>query len=260
MAKASWARFPHPEKAYAYEGASLRKSWDRLHRGDCEPFPQDAALQAAWRAYHRGDFGAAVEAGSGLGAAGYTVASKAQVIYATYLEQAGARKVRHFQEAMARGEEALRARPKDPNAHYCFALAAGRYGQEISIAKALAQGLGGKIKAALDQALKLQPRHADAHIALGTWHAEVVGKVGAMVGKLTYGASKEAAVEHFQKALKLNPDSAIAPIEYANGLVRAFGQERMAEAEKLYADAAKQKPLDAMERLDVEAARAELED
>jgi hypothetical protein len=42
--------------------------------------------------------------------------------------------------------------------------------------------------------------------------------------------------------------------------VLLFGKDRMKEAEKLYAEAAKQKPLDAMERLDVEAAKAELED
>jgi hypothetical protein len=38
------------------------------------------------------------------------------------------------------------------------------------------------------------------------------------------------------------------------------GDKRMKEAEKLYADAAECKPLDAMERLDVEMAKEELED
>jgi tetratricopeptide (TPR) repeat protein len=260
MAKSSWAKFPHPEKAYAYEGASLKKHWDRLHRGDCEPFPKDEAVQEAWRAYHQGDFGGAIEAGLAAGDAGANAANKAQAIYASYLEKAGPKKAKLFQEAMARGEEAIAARPRDPNAHYFYAMAAGRYSQEISVAKALAQGLGGRIRDALEKAIKLQPKHADAHIALGTWHAEIIGKVGGMVGKLTYGASKDAAVEHFQKALKLNPDSAIARIEYANGLVLAFGKDRMKEAEKLYAEAAKMKPMDAMERLDVEAAKAELED
>jgi tetratricopeptide (TPR) repeat protein len=260
MAKASWAKFPHPEKAYAYDGANLKKHWDRLHRGDCEPFPKDEAIQEAWRLHHQGDFGRAVEAGLAAGVDGYNVANKAQAIYATYLEKAGPKKAKLFQEAMERGEEAMQARPRDANAHYFFAMAAGRYGQEISIAKALAQGLGGKIKEALDKAIKLQAKHADAHIALGTWHAEIIGKVGAMVGKLTYGASRDAAVEHFGKALKLNPDSAIARIEYANGLVLLFGKDRMKEAEKLYAEAAKQKPMDAMERLDVELAKSELED
>ncbi len=150
--------------------------------------------------------------------------------------------------------------PKYANAYYFHALALGRYSQGISVAKALAQGHGGKVRDSLTKALKLNPDHADAHIALGAFHAEVINKVGAMVGGLTYGAKKDAAIEHFEQALKLNPDSAIARIEYANGLVMLFGDAKMKQAEKLYNDAAACKPVDAMERLDVEAAKAELEE
>ena len=128
------------------------------------------------------------------------------------------------------------------------------------VAKALTQGLGVKVKAALETAIRLAPKHADAHIALGAFHAEVINKVGAMVGGLTYGAKKDAAVEHYEKALKLNPDSAIARIEYANGLVMLFGESKMKHAEKLYHEAAACKAADAMERLDVELAKAELEE
>ena len=113
------------------------------------------------------------------------------------------------------------AAPKDPNAHYFFAFAAGRYGQGISVAKALAQGLGGKVRDALQVAMKLEPKHADAHIAYGSYQAEVIDKVGGLVAGVTYGAKKDSALEHFQKALKLNPDSAIARVEYANGLIMA---------------------------------------
>ena len=49
-------------------------------------------------------------------------------------------------------------------------------------------------------------------------------------------------------------------IEYANGLVMLEGDRKMKDAEKLYADAAATTPLDAMERLDVEMAKEELED
>jgi hypothetical protein len=38
------------------------------------------------------------------------------------------------------------------------------------------------------------------------------------------------------------------------------GKKALARAEKLYAEAAECEPLDAMERLDVELAKAELED
>jgi tetratricopeptide (TPR) repeat protein len=257
---AKWAKFPHPDKAYAYEGAALKKAWDRLHKGDCEPFPKDEASLDAWRLYHAGEFEQAVAAGiEAETASGTNCANKAQAIYATYLEKSDARRQKLFEEAMERAEAAMESHPKDANAYYFYALAAGRYSQSISIATALKKGLGGKVKAALEQALKLQAKHADAHIAFGTWHAEIIGKVGAMVGGLTYGAKKDAALEHFQKAVKLNPDSAIAKVEYANGLVTLFGKEKMKEAEKLYAEAVKAKPADAMERLDVEMAKSEME-
>jgi hypothetical protein len=64
----------------------------------------------------------------------------------------------------------------------------------------------------------------------------------------------------FEQALKLNPGSAIAMIERANGLVMLEGDKRLKEAEALYADAAACQPMDAMECLDVELAREELED
>jgi tetratricopeptide (TPR) repeat protein len=260
MSKAAWKKFPHPEKKYAYAGAALKKAWDRLHRGDCEPFPADETVQEAWRLYHRGEFQKAVDAGVGAGLPGYNAANKAAAIYANYLEPDADRKLALFQEVAQRAEELQKAEPKNANAWYLHAYALGRYSQGISVVKALAQGLGGKIKDSLGTAIKLQPKHADAHIALGAYHAEVIDKVGAMVGGLTYGAKKDSGVEHFHKALKLNPDSAIARMEYANGLVMMFGKSRMEEAGRLYEEAAACEPADAMERLDVELAKSELEE
>ena len=126
--------------------------------------------------------------------------------------------------------------------------------------KALAQGLGGKVKASLAQAVRLEPRHADAHIALGTFHAEIINKVGVLLGGLTYGASQDEAVKHFETALKLNPHSAMARIEYANGLAMMFGKAGLARATDLYKEAAKCPAADAMERLDAELAKSELQD
>ena len=142
-----------------------------------------------------------------------------------------------FQEICERCVALQEAEPKNANAWYIHAYALGRYSQGISIVKALAQGLGGKIKHSLDQTLKLQPRHADAHIALGTWHAEIIDKVGSMVGGLTYGAKKDAAEKHFRAALELNPDSSIARTEYANGLVLLFGRSRAKDVDRLREEA-----------------------
>jgi tetratricopeptide (TPR) repeat protein len=258
MAK-KWVAFPHPDKAYAHDAAGLRKLWARLHRGDCEPLPKDAGTLDAWRHYHAGAFADAVAAGRKAGGAGINAAVKAQMIYANYLEQSAKAKLDLLQEAAGWAEARRREAPKDANAHYLYAYSLGRYSQGISIAKALAQGYGGKIKDALTTALRLEPKHADAHIAYGSYQSEIIDKVGGIVAGVTYGAKKDSALEHYQKALKLNPDSAIARIEYANGLIMLFGKGRMADAEKLYKEAAACEPADAMERLDVELARAELE-
>jgi tetratricopeptide (TPR) repeat protein len=256
---AKWKSFPHPSKAYVYAGEALKKNWDGLHRGDCEPYPKDGAAQEAWRLFHQGKFAEAVEAGLAAGGAGLTAANKAQAIYASGVETKDAARVALLEEVMERAQAQAKAEPKNANAHYLFAYAAGRYSQRISVAKALAQGYGGRIRAALEAALKLQPKHADAHIAMGAWHAEILDKVGALVGGLTYGAKKDAGEEHFRKALKLAPDSPIAHVEMANGLVMIHGKKAVEEATRLYARAADIEPRDAMERLDVEAARAEID-
>jgi len=259
MAATKWKAFPHPAKAFAYAGDALKKSWDKLHRGDCEPWPKEAGAQEAWRLFHQGKFAEAVAAGLDAGPSGMNAANKAQAIYANGVEPKEAAKVALFEEVMQRAEALARSQPKNANAHYLYAYAAGRYSQRISVAKALAQGYGGKIRAALEAALKLEPKHADAHIAMGAYHAEIIDKVGALVGGLTYGAKREAGEEHFRKALKLAPDSPIAHIEMANGMVLMHGKKSLDEAARLYAKAAKMEPRDAMEALDVEAARAELE-
>ena len=134
----------------------------------------------------------------------------------------------------------------------------GRYSQGISVAKALAQGVGGKVKTALEKTIALSPRHADAHVALAAFHAEVIDKVGALIANMTYGAKKETSLNLFEKALSLTPQSTIARIEYANALVILEGDKRMAEATRYYELAAGTRALDAAERLDVEMAVAEL--
>ncbi|MES2400228.1 MAG: hypothetical protein V4573_09610 [Pseudomonadota bacterium] len=256
---AKWTTFPHAGD-YTFDAASLKKAWAKLHQGDCEPQPKEAAVLSAWVLFHNGDFQKAAEAGLKAGGDGVTVANKATSIYANYLETKEKAKLDFFMEVADRAEAQQKEQPKNANAYYWQAYALGRYGQGISVAKALAQGLGTKVKNALEQAIKLQPKHADAHIALAAFHAEVIDKVGSLIGGMTYGAKKDTGLTLFREALKLNPSSAIAMIEYANGMVMLEGDKKMKEATKLYEQAASSKPLDATERLDVEMAKAELED
>jgi tetratricopeptide (TPR) repeat protein len=254
---AKWTAFPYD--APTLDAAAVKKQWARLHAGDAEPLPKEAKVIEAWVLFHNGEFQKAYDAGLKAGGAGITVANKAQAIHANYLEKSEKTKLAMFQEIAERAEAQQADEPKNANAYYWQAYALGRYSQGISVAKALAQGLGAKVKGALETTIKLAPKHADAHIALGTFHAEVIDKVGSLLGR-TQGADKATGLKMFQQALKLNPDSAIARVEYANGLVMLDGDKKMKEAEKLYADAAACTPADAMETLDVEMAKAELED
>src|SRR6516225_3763851 len=159
---AKWTAFPSDAADYTYDAAALKK-----------PCPKDDAALAAWAAFHAGDFRKAVDAGLKAGDAGLVVANKAQSIYANYLESSEKTKLALFLEVAERAEAQAKANPKLANAHYWQAYALGRYSQGISVAKALTQGLGAKVKTALETTIALAPKHADAHIALGAYHAEI---------------------------------------------------------------------------------------
>ena len=283
MAKPAWTAFPHDAKPFAYPGDALKKAWPGLHAGDAEPFPDakraaallEAAgkaaprgvdadalapqLQDAWRAFHRGDFKAAFDAGEALGPVGASVATKAIGIHATYLVDGDAEKLKRFELAAKLAEAAVKALPDEANSHYRLAFALGRYSQGISIAKALKQGIAGKVREALEAALELAPRHAEAHTALALYHAEIIGKIGAMIGGLTYGAKASEAESHIKTALKLTPSSPIAHIEHGNVLMLLHGDKQEDAAAAAYEKAAKLKPADAMEALDAAYAREQLE-
>lgn len=263
-----------------FAGGGLESAWDALHAGDKEPYPNAArvsrlakrhvkfaqwvadhggaqpvaaAVQEAWRRFHAGDFAGSIDAGGEFGALGATAANKAAAIWS--LTAAGAEALHLLTGAVERGERAVDILPDYANAHYMLALALGRYSQRISILRAAADGTAAKVRKHLDAALDLEPKHAEAHVALGLYHAEIVAKIGPLLAGITYHASAAAALEHFRRALKLAPDSPIVRIEYANGLMLLNAGENGKEAADLYARAAACEPADAMEKRDVERAR-----
>jgi tetratricopeptide (TPR) repeat protein len=261
---------------------ALPDRWDRLHAGDREPFPDaarvsrlarryaafassveasggseavSAGVQAAWSDFHAGEFARAIERGGELGALGATAANKAAAVYSLHAAGSPARVLKLLDAAVQRAAVAVRTLPDYANAHYTLALALGRYSQRISILQALADGLATRVRQHLETALQLEPRHAEAHIALGLYHAEIVAKLGALMARLTYGASADAALEHFGKAIKLLPQSPIAHMEYAHGLLLLDERANRERARRLYQQAAACHAADAMEELDVARAR-----
>ena len=263
----------------------LRERWTRLHLTDREPWPDDErvrdlaaahpsltprieaqggaaaaarVLQDAWREFHAGEFARASTLGRTLGPLGASVANKAAAVDSLYSRRSPAALLKHLETAIEDGEHAVAELPEQPNIQYTLALVLGRYSQRISIVKALSAGLASRVREHLQRTLALEPRHAEAHIAFGLFHAEIVAKLGSLAASLAYGASQREALEHFRQALALVPGSPIVHMEYAHGLMLLDAARHRQQAERLYRDAAGCEPADAMERLDVERAKAGL--
>ena len=258
----TWAAFPHDNSAYYYDGTSLQEHWQLLHSGDRVEWPNGENAQAlveAWQAFHQGDFEQSVKLADAVGIEGHAIANKATGIYADYLEEDEARQQELYESIIERAERAMETYPEDPNSFYFHAYGLGRYSQSISITKALSQGLGGKVRKSLETTLELNPEHAEAHLAMGLFHAEILNKVGKLVGGMTYGASADEALKHFDQALELAPQLPIIHIEYGNGLYLLYGDKRIQDMTKAYQQAVEIETKDAMQHLDQEFAAAELE-
>lgn len=279
---AAWAGFEPARKGYDFSATKLAKAWPKLHAGDGEPFPDakraqalleavrnppkghDAqtlseALAGAWRAFHEGDFKAAFDQGKALGVLGASVACKALAIHADHLVDDPDEQLARFEQAAQLAEDAITALPGEANSHYRRAHALGRYSQGISIAKALKMGLAGKVRDSLERTLELAPKHAEAHTAMAVYHAEIIDKVGAMIGGLTYGAKAADAEKHIKQALKLTPEAPIVHVEHANVLLLLKGRKGEDAAAAAYERAAGLTPRDAMEELDAAFAAAQIE-
>lgn len=240
------------------EISALPELWPRLHALDCEPLPANPALQQAWILFHTGRFEHAETAALAAGRAGISLANRAAAAHATLVEPGEKARLELFQRIHARASAHAAEEPDNPNAWFWQAYALMRYSQAIHVARALAQGLGSRVRTALEKTLELAPQHVYGHLALGAFHAEVIDKVGPYIGAMTYGARAESAMHHFREALRLAPDSAAVLVEYADALITLEGEERLPEAARLYEQAAQVTPRDAVEQLWAELAQAGL--
>lgn len=249
-----WTAFK-PRGQFDFDPKSVKRAWHRLHAGDCEPLPDDVYLLEGWALFHNGRFEEAMRAGLALGDEGITLANKATCVYAAQLEPHAARRQDLYQTVSERATAQALAQTRNPNAHFLLAYSLGRFSQGISVVRALAQGLGSRIKESLEIAIDLQPRHADAHFALGAFHAEIIDKVGILIGGMTYGARVDTCLQMFQDGFSLVPHSTAGLMEYAIALHMLEGDAREDEARALYRQVAALQAKDAQEFLHIARAR-----
>ena len=146
---------------------------------------------------------------------GFALAAQSLAVYA-YFEATEEEWEEVVERAMRMGEEAVKADPNNPDAHYQSAHAVGRYAQGMSAWTALRQGLAGKIRDLLEATIAFDPDYVDAILALGGWHADIAveGFIGSCQTDVCRG-KKEEAIILFERA-GLDP---VAKLMQVHGLV-----------------------------------------
>ena len=132
--------------------------------------------------------------------------------------ESGPRRSRHLPETSERlkaraaaGEVAARAEARSApsrttrNAHSLARLCARPLQPGISITKALSQGLGGRIRTLRDDDRARAEARRRAHRAFGSYHAEVIDKIGGLLG--APGARAETGLKMmFRRGCAWAPD------------------------------------------------------
>lgn len=180
-----------------------------------------------WALYAAGEFAdAARQAAARQDADSLALAAKA--VAADYLlnpqattpENAAARVRAHAEAALARDPDHIEAQLHLAVALWLEGRAAGPF--ESYVRKLPAKGRD-VLRAALSDA----PDEAWAHALMGAWHFEVVRRGGGAGARL-YGAGVHEGVEHFYRAMRLEPDNAAIAFQCALAFL-ALDSERYAD-------------------------------
>ena len=188
------------------------------------------SIEDARAAFREGRFLEAAELGEAEETSGgYALAAQSLAVYGHYVAPEEDRNA-VLERAVELGEAAVEADPANADAHLQAAHALGRRALSIGRLSALREGMAGRIRDFLDAALAIRPDFADAHVALGSWHADI--DAAGRIARWMFGGDREEAIIHFERALELAPDSKAVLLEYGLRLPeldRDGGRERARE-------------------------------
>ena len=205
------------------------------------------SLQAARSAHAEGRFTEAAELAVAVGTSeGFALAAGALAIHSYYIAEDDA-KPALLERAMRLAQEAVRLDTNNPEAHLQSAHAMGRYAQTIGLLKAFSQGYAGRVREAIQNALRLDPHRAAAHLLLAMWHKDIVAS--GLAARVTYGATKGRAIANYERALELAADEKVVLVEYAFGLLCLERRGNRRRAHELLTRAIEAPSRDAFERL-----------
>ncbi|MCY4265073.1 MAG: hypothetical protein OXE78_09465 [Gammaproteobacteria bacterium] len=217
-------------------------------------------LAEARKALVEGRWQEAAELGEAAGTAmGLALAAEALSIYAYYVLPE-ANRLELLQRAIELSEKAVQLQPSDPWVRFQLAHAVGRYAQSIPMIKALAEGYVSRSRQLAEEVLALDSEMVYALLQLGSWHIEVVLKASPLVARITYGASVNNALEHYERALKLAEADIVVYAEVGRGLLSLNRRKHGTRAKELLRQAADLEPRDAFEGIRRQFAIEKLEE
>lgn len=178
-----------------------------------------SGLEETQALYDEGQYDAAADMGEAMGTPdGLTLATKS-LLGKTNLLPRKKRSLKDVGRAITMAERAFTIEPDNLDAHLQYAVSLGIRGRLISKMRAQMQGLPNQAKEHLLIGLELGPDHAWANAFYAAWHIEVVRGGGATLANSLYGAKLDTGLEIYDRALTLQPMSAVLPYEYAQFLL-----------------------------------------
>ncbi len=206
------------------------------------------SIEEARAVYAEGRFAEAADFAQALDTSeGYALAANSLAIYGYYMAP-DSEKEGLFLRATELARKAIRLDTANPEAHLQLAHAMGRRAQVTGILKALKEGYASQVRDAVQEALRLDPDRAAAHLSFAAWHAGAVSNGGFFAG-LLYGSNEEDALAHFERALELAPREKIVLLEYAIALLSLDTIGNHAEARDMLKRAIKLPSKDAHDRI-----------
>ena len=265
-----WQPWPEDYPQFNYSREELTERWERLHLRDQAPFPDagyvrnfsvtppedpDAvALQLldGWRDFHAGDFEAAFRAGYTAGTPGDFLAGRAWLAYVVHRVDDEDKRREMLQALIDFIEDNMDDR--DPPPAYWevagLALVYGEYARTLSTNRARSEGIPGTVRDLVIEALETEPRQPAALGVLAGWHAEIIGRVGRVLARTIYGASRDEIPKYFDRALAIDPDLVQLHREYGEALLRVYGSSREDEALQHLRNAQEITPINAEDYLE----------
>jgi len=195
---------------------------------------------AALASFTKGDYLAAAKtAADAGGAANLALAARSTLADASLRETPC---LECLQNAEALARRAIAADPNNMEGHIHLAVALGYQARIIGPLRARFARFPEQAKAEIETALRLAPNSHWALSAAGGFNIEVVRSGGRLLGGFLYGASFEAGVSYFQRAIAADPENPLIKLQYALALTSYVFDARRAEIAAVLDSCARAKP------------------